>query len=373
MSSRRNTGSVVRDKRDKVWRFYWWENGKRRSKALGRFSSKRAAWEAAKPTRDHLERGTIRRSPAPMVLNLIEHYRTEKMPTRKDTRRAYEMWLRNHIIPRWGICPLSDLQARPVELWLRFLELSPKSKSHIRGLLHTLWDFAMWSGDVPVQRNPIELVTVKGASKRVRQPRSLTVAEFQQLTDELPEPFRTIAVLCVCFGLRISEALALKWSDVDWLNARLKVQRGIVGQIVDDVKTSNSERALHVDARLLAVLKTWKQATPFAAPNDWMFASPVQIGRLPYSYTGVLHVFQKAANRAGIGVIGTHTMRHTFRSWLDAVGTSVAVQQKAMRHADIRTTMNIYGDVVTDDMVQASGKVARLALNGTETARGGAN
>jgi integrase len=62
----------------------------------------------------------------------------------------------------------------------------------------------------------------------------------------------------------------------------------------------------------------------------------------------------------------SNTMRHTFRSWLDAVGTSVAVQQKAMRHADIRTTMNIYGDVVTDEIVQASGKVARLAINGTD-------
>jgi integrase len=37
-------------------------------------------------------------------------------------------------------------------------------------------------------------------------------------------------------------------------------------------------------------------------------------------------------------------MRHTYRSWLDAVGTSIAVQQKLMRHADIRTTMNVYGD-----------------------------
>jgi hypothetical protein len=37
-----------------------------------------------------------------------------------------------------------------------------------------------------------------------------------------------------------------------------------------------------------------------------------------------------------------------------------------MRHADIRTTMNVYGDVVTDEMAQASGKVIRLALNGRE-------
>ena len=40
MRSRINTGSVVQDKRDKVWRFYWWENGKRHSKALGRFTRK---------------------------------------------------------------------------------------------------------------------------------------------------------------------------------------------------------------------------------------------------------------------------------------------------------------------------------------------
>jgi hypothetical protein len=35
-----------------------------------------------------------------------------------------------------------------------------------------------------------------------------------------------------------------------------------------------------------------------------------------------------------------------------------------MRHSDIRTTMNVYGDVVTDEMAVASGKVSRLALNG---------
>jgi integrase len=39
------------------------------------------------------------------------------------------------------------------------------------------------------------------------------------------------------------------------------------------------------------------------------------------------------------------------------VGTSVAVQQKLMRHADIRTTMNTYGDVVKDEMQQAHSKV----------------
>ena len=47
-----------------------------------------------------------------------------------------------------------------------------------------------------------------------------------------------------------------------------------------------------------------------------------------------------------IGKVSTHAMRHSYRSWMDAVGTSLAVQQKLMRHSDIRTTMNIYEDVV---------------------------
>ena len=59
------------------------------------------------------------------------------------------------------------------------------------------------------------------------------------------------------------------------------------------------------------------------------------------------------------------------RSWLDASGTSVAVQQKMMRHADVITTMNIYGDVVTDEMTAVEIKVAQLAFqsNGAQAKR----
>jgi len=66
---------------------------------------------------------------------------------------------------------------------------------------------------------------------------------------------------------------------------------------------------------------------------------------------------------AGIGKLGTHAFRHSFRSWLDAVGTTVTVQQKMMRHAEIRTTFNTYGDVVTNEIEQAHAKVVGLALS----------
>lgn len=133
------------------------------------------------------------------------------------------------------------------------------------------------------------------------------------------------------------------------------------------MKTETSHRQMSIDAGVLQVLKVWKQTTQFSAQEDWIFASPVLLGRLPWSYPWVLRVFGKAASDAGIAHVSTHTMRHTHRSWLDAVGTPIAVQQKLMRHADIRTTMNTYGDVVTDEMAVASGKVAGLALNGSQT------
>ena len=368
MRQRQRSGSVVLDKRIKTWNFFFWENGKRRSKKIGtvnQYPTKASAWRAAKPLRDAVENQVqVVSNNLLTVRSLVEKYRAEKMPKRSDTRRSYEVWLSNHILPKWGDCALTELQARPVELWIESLPLAPKSKVHIRGVLSILWDFGMWRGDVPIERNPMQLVTIKGATRRTRKPRSLTVEEFQRFVQHLDEPFRTMALMCVCFGLRISECLALRWSDVDWLNGRLRVERGIVCQKVDDVKTWESRRALHIDREMVNVLKLWKQTTQFSANEDWMFASPVQIGHLPWSYDQVWRMYQKAGAKAGIGALGTHSLRHTYRSWLDAVGTPVAVQQKLMRHADIRTTMNIYGDIVTDEMAVASGKVTRLALNG---------
>jgi integrase len=367
-AARVNQGSVVFNRRFGTWNFLWCERGQRRSKVIGtakEFPTKASAWQAAAPLRRQLEQTVERISasdePALTVRSLVEHYRVERMPRRAMTRQGYNTWLNQYIIPKWGGCALQQLQARPVDLWLRSLELAPKSKVHIRGLLRLLWEFAMWRGDTPMQRNPMELVTVKGATKRVRKPRSLTVEEFPLLLRQLAEPFRTMAVICLCFGLRISECLALKWSDVDWLNGTLNVERGIVHQVIDDVKTPESERLMHIDTEVLGVLKMWKQQSQFSAPDDWMFASPVQIGRLPFSYAGVWRALRRAAAEAGIPHISSHSFRHTFRSWLDEVGTPLGVQRRLMRHTDIRTTMR-YGTSAEGDMRQAQEKIVRMAL-----------
>jgi integrase len=237
--------------------------------------------------------------------------------------------------------------------------------------MHGLVEFAMWSGMLDISRNPVSLVRNIGATRKVRKARSLTAEQFHALLKELQEPFATMALLSVCLGLRFSEALALRWSDVDWLDSRLSIRRGIVNQIVGDVKTQGSAKTFNLAGELLERLKSLKQSSQFSGAEDWIFASPFKLGRLPYSYTGTRQELERASKAAGIGHISSHAFRHTYRSWLDAVKTPIAVQQKMMRHTDIRTTMNIYGDVVTDEMSTAGLRVAELAfqINGAQAER----
>jgi integrase len=360
------------DKRRKTWNYLWYEGPTRRSKRIGtkqEFPTKAAAWKEvesleiqAKPP-DEDKGDTVR--------SVIARYEAERMPSRQSTARVYRSFLNNHVLPKWADTRIQNVQPRPVELWLRELPLSPKSKTHVRSLMHGLVEFAMWSGLLDISRNPISLVQNIGATRRVRKARSLTAEQFHALLKELHEPFATMALLSVCLGLRISEALALRWADVDWLGSRLSVRRGIVNQIVDDVKTQGSAKTFNLAGELLERLKSCKQRSNFSGSEDWVFASPFKLGRLPYSYTGTRQELERASKAAGIGHISSHAFRHTYRSWLDAVKTPIAVQQKMMRHTDIRTTMNIYGDVVTDEMSTAGLRVAELAfqINGAQAER----
>jgi integrase len=245
--------------------------------------------------------------------------------------------------------------------------MTPKSKAHIRGLLGNLITFAMWRGDIPTGVNPMRLVRLRGTNRPAHPRRTITAEEFQTFSRWLSEPFRTIAFLCACLGLRISECLGLQWQDVDWLNGRLSVKRGIVRQVVDDTKTPESQKNIPISAELVEMLAGWKQTTQFGEPVDWVFASPVQLGALPWSYPNVWRVFKQAAALAGTGHISPHVLRHTYRAWLADLGTPLELQRKLMRHTSITMTLQ-YGDrEAISAMKETNSKIAGLALNGSRT------
>jgi len=66
----------------------------------------------------------------------------------------------------------------------------------------------------------------------------------------------------VCWGLRISEVLALKWEDVDWLQSRVSIRKGIVNQHVDDCKTEGSAKTLARSSSPAESLEASKQLQP---------------------------------------------------------------------------------------------------------------
>jgi len=92
-----------------------------------------------------------------------------------------------------------------------------------------------------VQRNPIKLV--RQSAKREKVPDVLELWELQLLLNKLAIRERTLALLDAA-GLRVSELLALRWSDVDFENLELRVTRSIWHQVVGNCKTEASAKPI---------------------------------------------------------------------------------------------------------------------------------
>jgi len=95
-----------------------------------------------------------------------------------------------------------------------------------------------------------------------------------------------------------------------------------------------------------------------------VFASPQKAGELPLRSTAMLETrIKPAARKANLGDrIGWHTFRHTYSSTLRLLGVDLKVQQELLRHADIRTTMNLYTQAVSEQKRAAHSKVVRMVL-----------
>jgi integrase len=348
-----------------TWKLRYLENGVRREKQVGTFRDWPTKADAEKANAHLLDLYNKNVVEVPTVEALVERYRVEAMPERKSTRRGYETWIRNYILPRWGTLKLTDLKADPVEVWLKELPLASKTKRNIKGILAILWTFGMKKEFVPLGRNPMDLVTIRKqrGEKRRLPMKDLTVEQFQALLTALesnPE-LQTMVIVTLKSGLRISETRGLQWKDIDWFAKTVTLERGVVKQDVDDVKTEDSARTMPLADDVIIALTQWKQVSEFTRPEDWIFASPWKLGRQPVSYSWIWYGVSMAGRAAGIGHLSSHAFRNAFRTWLDANGNTPGVQQKMMRHADIRTTMNHYGTALKADMRRASNSLPQVS------------
>jgi integrase len=293
---------------------------------------------------------------------VIDRYLAEELPARHSTARAYRSWLNLHIKPKWRDFPIGHVKPVLVESWLAGLNLAPKSKAHLKNLMRLLFTCAMRWELVPYQHNPMSLVRVKDASKRIRQPIALSVKQFQQVLEHIPEPYHAMCLVSACLGLRISEVLGLRWSDFDWEKQQLQIRRSWVCGRTDQPKTENSKKPMPVDPKLKKILLEHRTRLPASLRmSEWVFPGK-RTGMPSHPWTAARNWLVPAGKTAGVGRIGWHTFRHTYSTLLNEHGTDMKVQQELLRHADIRTTMNIYTQAVPERLRQANSKIVSILL-----------
>lgn len=361
MQARYQYGNLTirqRKKGPNVWQFRWLENGRARSALIGtveRFATRADAERGVEYLRIKINAQNLQQQfHAVTVGALIDRFMAEYAPKRcrKLTQSVYRSLFERHIRPKWGSEFIQNVKTIAVEDWLESYAHSRQVKSHVRNLMHTLYQAAIrWE---MTGRNPIDLV--RQSRKRLKTPRVLTPAEFKALLAELAEPYKTMVITIACLGLRISELLGLQWRDLDFENLTVKIQRSVVEGEVNETKTEASESALPLDPDLAEVLLAHRAQSPHAADSDYVFAGATGKPRWP---DGILADYLKpAAAKAGIGDIGWHTFRHTYSSLLHALGATLAVQKELLRPADIQTTMNIYTQAIPAEKREAASRLA---------------
>lgn len=362
--TQQNTGTISRKKRSKgpdiwVWRVYLKDDlgiVRKKSFILGtveEWPTDAHAWKGSFAKRQALLGDTFGR--------LVERYKREALSERYSTRSSYLSRLKVYILPKWENVPIGEVKPYEVEQWLKGISRSPKTKSHIRGIMHLLFEHAMKWELIACQRNPMELVKIKGVTKRSRKRLIITVDQFHALLPLLPSHVRMMVVLALCTGMRISEILALRWMDIDFERKAISIRRSVVSKYVADAtKSDESADDIPLDDSFIGELRRWKTQC-MQSPEGWLFANIDT--RRPFHASPLQqdHI-RPAGKKLGITVLGWHTFRHSYRTLIDDLGTPVGVQQKLMRHADIRTTMNVYGSAFEETKRRVNAKIAELVL-----------
>jgi integrase/recombinase XerD len=166
---------------------------------------------------------------------------------------------------------------------------------------------------------------IPAPTKPQRLPVVLSPEEVLRFLNAVPSvKHRAILTTCYAAGLRISEALHLRPTDVDSGRMVIRVEQG----------KGQKDRYVMLSHKLLALLRDWWR---LARPRDWLF--PGQVATAPISRSAVEDACQQAHRRCRIPKpITPHSLRHAFAVHLLEAGTNVRTIQLLLGHRSLATT-----------------------------------
>jgi integrase len=284
----------------------------------------------------------------------------------------YAQLLRKHLCARFGLVPIQKL--RPADLQALYAAtaragLADRTRLHLHRVIHTMLKHAVQWG--VVARNVAGLVDaprVKGKEIEILSPAQVSIV-LQALRGK---PAYPIAALALGSGLRRSELLALRWSDVDLDGGSLRVEQSLEqtkrgGLVFKAPKTRHGRRTVTLARSTIAVLREHRKVQQEhrlffglgKASNDALvFTSEDGSPYLPSTLT---LQWKRAMRAFGLNVT-LHSLRHAHASALIAAGLDVLTVSRRLGHGSPAITLGVYGHLFKHDDRAAA--IMEAALNG---------
>ncbi len=337
------------------WYGSWYSSGRRVKRKIGlkRVPASREGLTRAQAERElrrltESERPVVRSrltvaAAGAFYVEHLEHVMERKPTTIGD----YQSMLRRHIGPFFGDRPLERIDADDIRRYLTARKhegLATKTITNQLIFLHGVFGFALKRGWIHV--NPVTLVDRPRAPASDPDIHFLELSELDALLratpdDDLGRLDHALYLTAAMTGMRQGELIALRWADVDWRAARIRVRRNYTRQKFGTPKSKRSSRSVPMADRVAAELERHFQRSSFTDEEDLVFCHP-HTGN-PLDATRLRKRFKAALKAAAIRPVRFHDLRHTFGTLCAAAGVPMRTLQEWMGHATLATT-EVYAD-----------------------------
>jgi integrase len=315
-----------------------------------------------------------------------------------STAEDYENIVRLHILPHLGTVRLCDLTALDIQRWLNMLRkqkiawtqskrvretarpvrtLAGPTRENIWRRLHTALEYAKDMHLVSENVAALALKRKKGkkratyfADTQPREHHPLTAGQARQLLAALDnDRLYALYLLTLSLGLRLGEALGLRWVDLNWERGELKITQIVrtVGNrtVFGKPKTQKSRRTLPLTPMLLAALQVHQQQQrreTLSGPwTDFGLIFPSEVGT-PIGPRNMQRAFKRLLKRAQLPAIRFHDLRHTAASLMLSEGTPITDVSEILGHSSVAITARVYAHAYEQGKRAAVDTMSRLFI-----------
>lgn len=290
-----------------------------------------------------------------------------------------------HFMPTLGHIKISKVTPAMAQKEVNRISKSRKTYKYVVQYVKTIFKFAM-SLEM-IDRNPFENVIYPKSTVEVKEKevKFYTTDQIKLIMDTLEndvkqsanlnigKQYRALLTLALYrtlafSGMRVSEACALTWSDIDFLNNTITINKTLSkakkGRVVSSPKTKSSNRTLAMDPKTMRILRQWQ-----FKQKELLFANGLtNIDNIFTQWHGktlnantVLDFSERVAKKCGLPFIGTHGYRHSHASMLFESNVSMKEAQVRLGHSNIEMTMNIYTHVTNEAQTKTVEKLTKFA------------